>query len=341
MSLSDSHPPKLTCPADISSLSETPGDVITWDEPIAEDNSGQTVRLSANHRPGVRFTQYGVYTVTYTAVDTAGNQAKCDFTISIESNQLPVQVSTSMSFRFNDAPCRDNDDFADVVRTQLRASFANTGICRVATQNGVSLCNEQSSQVIRSSCQSTISSRKRRDITDWDIPYKIRKSKCNGDPTSCDLKREKHNKRRTKSVDNLLITSPQNTLWLYKIPKKTMHASTFGTEEKLMEIEKMTYSNGDVIRDVRRRRDVSGIDVTVEATVFPNMDKGSTLDNVCALEQRLNAVTQAVKENVASRSISITIDDNSHRVDSNSFSSGSVTHLYTDGRTSVGRKCGQ
>ncbi|XP_078614206.1 uncharacterized protein LOC144883506 [Branchiostoma floridae x Branchiostoma japonicum] len=400
--LKDSHPPKLTCPADINSLSETPGDVITWDEPIAEDNSGQTVRLSANHRPGVRFTQYGVYTVTYTAVDTAGNQATCDFTISIESpaascderdlpsvrngqfsgcrttagvttctllceggfrptvtsvdclpngrwdhsqalsclsNQLPVQVSTSMSFRFNDAPCRDNDDFADVVRTQLKASFASTGICRVATQNGLSLCEDNSPQAITSSCQSTTSPLKRRDITDWNAPHTIRKSKCKEDPTSCDSKREKYSKRRLKSADNLLITSPQNTLWLYKIPKKTMHASTYGTEEKLMEIEKMTYSSGDVIRDVRRRRDVSGIDVTVEATVSPNRDKGSTQDNLCSLEQRLNAVTQVVKEKVASRSISIAIDGNSYRVDPNSYSSEGVTHLYADGRKSVGQKC--
>ncbi|XP_066267553.1 uncharacterized protein [Branchiostoma lanceolatum] len=214
--VNDPHPPRLTCPADITRLSETPGDVISWDEPIPEDNSGQTVRLSSNHRPGVRFSRYGVYTVTYTAVDVAGNRATCDFSISIESpaascderdlpavqngrfrgcqttagvttctllcesgfrptvsgldclpsgrwdssqvlsclsNLLPVQVSTSMSFTFNDAPCRDNDDFANVVQTQLRASFANTGICRVASQNGVALCDDKLSQVITSSCQ--------------------------------------------------------------------------------------------------------------------------------------------------------------------------------------------
>ncbi|XP_078695279.1 low-density lipoprotein receptor-related protein 2-like [Branchiostoma floridae x Branchiostoma belcheri] len=81
----DTHPPRLLCPADIIHQSETPDDCIEWDEPIPEDNSGQTVSLTSNHGPGVRFLRYGVYTVTYTAVDGAGNQANCDFTISLQS----------------------------------------------------------------------------------------------------------------------------------------------------------------------------------------------------------------------------------------------------------------
>ncbi|CAH1244511.1 SVEP1 [Branchiostoma lanceolatum] len=394
--VNDSHPPRLTCPADIIRLSETPGDVITWDEPFPDDNSGQAVHLSSNHRPGVRFSRYGVYTVKYTAVDVAGNRATCDFSISIESpaascderdlptvrdgrfrgcrttagvttctlkcesefrptlsgldclpsgrwdssqvlsclsNQLPVQVSTSMSFTFNNAPCRDNDDFANVVQTQLRASFAKTGICHVAAQNGVALCDDNLSQVITSSCQSLSSPRKQRDVTDSDIPS-IQKT------ANSDLKLEKYNKRHPRSADELLITSPQSTTWLHKIPNNKMYTSTDDAEEKLTEIETMAYTYGDVLpvrrgSDVRRGRDVSGIDVTVQATVSPV----SARDTVCSLEQRLNAVTQIVKEKVAAWSIFIDIEGNSHTVDSNSFSSAGVTHRYADGRTSFGKKC--
>ncbi|XP_078695069.1 uncharacterized protein LOC144924006 [Branchiostoma floridae x Branchiostoma belcheri] len=249
-----------------------------------------------------------------------------------------------MSFSFNDAPCRGGPDFADVMRTQSMTSLTNAGICRVATDNRVALCNDKSSQVIKSSCQSG-NERKRRDVNSWDISYiDIQKSKCDEDPTGCDfsppLRRgQKYNKRHPKTEDTSLIMSFQNKKLLHKRQENKILNLAEDAKEKLVEIEKMTYSYGEVIRVKRQSGVRSGIDVTVRATVSPDTNNGGTQDDSCSLEQRLNAVIKIVKEKVTSGSMFITIGGDSHTVDSDSFSSSGVTHLYADGRTSTGTTC--
>ncbi|XP_071496209.1 uncharacterized protein [Diadema antillarum] len=53
----------------------------TWTEPTASDNSGH-VTLTSTHQPGDTF-PIGQTTVTYTAVDPAGNVANCNFSVVI------------------------------------------------------------------------------------------------------------------------------------------------------------------------------------------------------------------------------------------------------------------
>ncbi len=56
--------------------------VVTWNEPTASDNSG-SVTLTSSHSSGDAF-PIGETTVTYTAVDEAGNQVEDTFTVTIE-----------------------------------------------------------------------------------------------------------------------------------------------------------------------------------------------------------------------------------------------------------------
>ncbi len=56
--------------------------VVTWSAPTASDNSG-SVTLTSSHSSGDTF-PIGETTVTYTAVDDAGNQIEDTFTVTIE-----------------------------------------------------------------------------------------------------------------------------------------------------------------------------------------------------------------------------------------------------------------
>ncbi len=54
--------------------------VVTWIEPTATDNSGIPPVFTQSHQPGDRF-PIGTTQVTYTFSDTAGNEARCIFSI--------------------------------------------------------------------------------------------------------------------------------------------------------------------------------------------------------------------------------------------------------------------
>ncbi|XP_071508194.1 uncharacterized protein [Diadema antillarum] len=80
------------CPLVVENISST----ATWPEPTASDNSG-VQSLTATHQPGDTF-PIGRSTVTYTAIDPAGNVANCTFVVVIEptaSDNSGVQSLTS------------------------------------------------------------------------------------------------------------------------------------------------------------------------------------------------------------------------------------------------------
>ena len=56
--------------------------VVTWTEPTATDNAG-AVTLTSSHSSGSTF-GIGTTTVTYTAIDDAGNTVSDTFTVTIE-----------------------------------------------------------------------------------------------------------------------------------------------------------------------------------------------------------------------------------------------------------------
>ena len=83
--------PVLTnCPTDIVVSNETGvcEAVVNWTAPSATDNSAN-VDLSTDFDPGSAF-PVGTTTVTYTAQDSAGNQATCSFTVTVEDNEVPT-----------------------------------------------------------------------------------------------------------------------------------------------------------------------------------------------------------------------------------------------------------
>ena len=64
----------------------------TWAEPTASDNSG-VYTMTASHDSGSSF-DIGITTVTYTAVDEAGNIATYSFNVSVKGkNHIAVDKS--------------------------------------------------------------------------------------------------------------------------------------------------------------------------------------------------------------------------------------------------------
>src|SRR5205814_386645 len=87
----DAQPPVLSdCPANITrpAAAGQCSTTVTWTPPTATDNCGSP-GVAASHNPGATFA-VGTTTVTYTAMDSAGNTATCSFTVSIVDHDPPV-----------------------------------------------------------------------------------------------------------------------------------------------------------------------------------------------------------------------------------------------------------
>lgn len=90
----DPIPPTfVSCPADIYALDD---EIVTWDEPRAEDNVG-IWNLWSNMDQSDIF-GVGEYTVIYSAIDYDGNQATCEFNVFVygsgtAESQMPYGLS--------------------------------------------------------------------------------------------------------------------------------------------------------------------------------------------------------------------------------------------------------
>ena len=74
------HPVISGCPSDtVLPLGMT---VANWIEPTATDNSGNLPIIIKSHEPGTNFSE-GNTTVSYIAIDDAGNQATCTFIVVV------------------------------------------------------------------------------------------------------------------------------------------------------------------------------------------------------------------------------------------------------------------
>ncbi|XP_071488836.1 hyalin-like [Diadema antillarum] len=89
--LVDSIAPVFTfCPADIEIAvdSSVTGQVVTWGQPAATDNSGIAPTISdPNFSSGTFFATGSSATIVYTATDAYGNQQQCTFTVSVMMEQ--------------------------------------------------------------------------------------------------------------------------------------------------------------------------------------------------------------------------------------------------------------
>ena len=82
--ITDREPPVVTCPADIERFTDPgqPVAIVTWSAATATDNSGSVASLTSDFNSGSPFA-IGDTTVTYTAMDEAGNTGNCTFEITV------------------------------------------------------------------------------------------------------------------------------------------------------------------------------------------------------------------------------------------------------------------
>ena len=81
------------CPQNINQQIQfgVPSVIVTWNQPIASDNSGQTPNVQTTHQSGSSF-RVGTTTVIYTFTDDAGNEAICSFNVNIVSGKKTYTV---------------------------------------------------------------------------------------------------------------------------------------------------------------------------------------------------------------------------------------------------------
>ena len=107
VTVSENVPPVIAnCP--LGFVFNMPGNkcdtLVTWTVPTATDNCALDTLIST-HLPGTVFTT-GTTTVTYTAIDGAGNSATCAFIVAVNDNVPPVFNSCPKDTVVNDAtPC--------------------------------------------------------------------------------------------------------------------------------------------------------------------------------------------------------------------------------------------
>ena len=92
---SNGTPAFLNCPNNVN-LVAAPGQCeasVTWTPPTIDENCGIST-INSTHEPGDIFPA-GTTTVTYTAMDSDGNQFECSFEVRVEYNVTPTLVCPS------------------------------------------------------------------------------------------------------------------------------------------------------------------------------------------------------------------------------------------------------
>ncbi|KAJ8021040.1 Ovochymase-1 [Holothuria leucospilota] len=86
----EAEPPSVICPADITQNTddESPTAVVSWEEPLAEDNSGVIDRVESQPESGSEF-MIGETEVTVLAYDAVGNIGVCTFTVTVIDEERP------------------------------------------------------------------------------------------------------------------------------------------------------------------------------------------------------------------------------------------------------------
>ncbi|MEO7298152.1 MAG: HYR domain-containing protein, partial [Verrucomicrobiota bacterium] len=85
INLKDEESPTLTCPHDITVMSDAECKaIVSWNTPVATDHCSQ-VKIVSTHKSGSKF-EVGTTTVVVTASDECGNAMTCSFKITVEAN---------------------------------------------------------------------------------------------------------------------------------------------------------------------------------------------------------------------------------------------------------------
>ncbi|XP_071785176.1 uncharacterized protein [Asterias amurensis] len=81
------------CPENQVVNTNTGSASVSWAEPTAVDNSGQTPGLAQSHVPPASFPVNSVTRVTYIFYDTAGNFDSCTFTVAVQPGTTPTDMT--------------------------------------------------------------------------------------------------------------------------------------------------------------------------------------------------------------------------------------------------------
>ncbi|XP_061133183.1 sushi, von Willebrand factor type A, EGF and pentraxin domain-containing protein 1 isoform X1 [Syngnathus typhle] len=89
----DVEPPRIQCPESMVAETDERRSTahVTWDAPVASDNSGEEVALQVKpvYAPP-QLLPVGTETITYAAADRSGNRANCSFTVTVIDTEPPV-----------------------------------------------------------------------------------------------------------------------------------------------------------------------------------------------------------------------------------------------------------
>ena len=82
----DEEPPQVvSCPGSMVIKTKGSSEIVHWEEPVFQDNSGKEVRVINSDLPsGFIFFCGLMETVYYIAEDQAGNKAICEFTVDVD-----------------------------------------------------------------------------------------------------------------------------------------------------------------------------------------------------------------------------------------------------------------
>ncbi|XP_071943033.1 uncharacterized protein [Antedon mediterranea] len=100
----DNENPDLVCPPDITTTTSdglNQAVNVTWTEPIVYDNSGEDATPTSKYNPGNNLFDIGSTDVIYDAVDSSGNVATCNFTVTVSDLESPDIINCPMNMTVN------------------------------------------------------------------------------------------------------------------------------------------------------------------------------------------------------------------------------------------------
>ncbi|XP_071942839.1 hyalin-like [Antedon mediterranea] len=113
VTVEDNENPMIGCPANVTSTNYigegfglvsvrtdqgSPNSTVTWDPPVASDNSNGTVTVVSSPYESGDILPIGIHTLTFTATDPYGNNDTCEFYIEVEDVEPPNPTCPSIAY---------------------------------------------------------------------------------------------------------------------------------------------------------------------------------------------------------------------------------------------------
>ena len=139
----DTIPPVFSfCPTTYKTISiDTLNEqsIISWDEPFAKDQCSD-VTLKASHQPGDTF-DFGVTTITYSAMDAYGNEGICTFDVQAGINNPPEVESQTQSIKAGESIeiCLGASD-PDGDQVSIHSILSNESDALISEVDSAALC---------------------------------------------------------------------------------------------------------------------------------------------------------------------------------------------------------